>query len=106
MNLGKITLITPPDKLFNSNISYLLVKPSNTVKAQFQEILSRSPDDLNVFIFDDPDTDISWLLSIFLIDILLVDQIQTTQERRVRLEHLGMYIHHYRQVQILRLSMN
>ena len=74
MNLGKITLITPPDKLFNSNISYLLVKPNNTVKAQFQEILSRSPDDLNVFIFDEPDSDISWLLSVFLIvDCVIID---------------------------------
>jgi hypothetical protein len=52
----------------------LLVKPSNTVKAQFQEILSRSPDDLNVFIFDEPDSDISWLLSVFLIvDCVIID---------------------------------
>ena len=53
MNLGKITLITPPDKLFNLNLSYLLVKPSNTVKQQFQSILSKSLDDLNVFVFDE-----------------------------------------------------
>ena len=52
MNLGKITVITPPDKLFNSTLSYLLVKPSKLVKEQFQTILSRSIDDLNVFIFD------------------------------------------------------
>jgi hypothetical protein len=44
------------------------------VKAQFQEILSRSPDDLNIFIFDEPDVDISWLLSIFLIvDCVIID---------------------------------
>jgi len=64
MNLGKITLITPPDKLFNMNLSYLLIKPSNHIKQQFQTILSQSIDDLNIFVFDEQDTDIGWLLSI------------------------------------------
>ena len=74
MNLGKITLITPPDKLFNMNLSYLLVKPSNFVKGQFQNILSRSIDDINVFVFDNDDTDISWLLSICMqVDVVIID---------------------------------
>lgn len=74
MNLGKITLITPPDKLFNLNLSYLLVKPSNYVKEQFQTILSHSIDDLNVFIFDVEDTDISWVLSVaHQVDVVIID---------------------------------
>jgi hypothetical protein len=74
MNLGKITLITPPDKLFNMNLSYLLVKPSNYVKEQFQTILSNSIDDVNVFVFDNEDTDIGWLLSISQqAEIIIVD---------------------------------
>lgn len=74
MNLGKITLITPPDKLFNMNLSYLLVKPSNYVKEQFQTILSNSIDDVNVFVFDNEDTDIGWLLSIAQqAEIIIVD---------------------------------
>lgn len=74
MNLGQITLITPPDRLFNSNITYLLVKPSNYVKEQFQTILSQSIDDLNVYIFDNDDTDISWLLSVsHQADCIIVD---------------------------------
>ena len=74
MNLGKITLITPPDKLFNMNLSYLLVKPSNYIKQQFQSILSRSIDDLNVFMFDEQETDISWMLSVAQqVDIVIVD---------------------------------
>ncbi len=74
MNLGKITLITPPDKLFNLNLSYLLVKPSNTVKQQFQSILSKSLDDLNVFIFDETETDISWMLSVAQqVDVVIID---------------------------------
>lgn len=74
MNLGKITLITPPDKLFNTNLSYLLVKPSTVVKQQFQTILSKSIDDLNVFIYDQEETDTSWLLSVALqVDVVLID---------------------------------
>ena len=74
MNLGKITLITPPDKLFNMNPSYLLVKPSNFIKEQFQIILSKSIDDLNVFIYDNDDLDTGWLLSIAMqVDCIIID---------------------------------
>jgi hypothetical protein len=74
MNTGKITLITPPDKLFNLSLGYLLVKPSLHVKEQFQTILSQSMDDINVFIFDDQETDVSWLLSVAMqADIVIVD---------------------------------
>lgn len=74
MNLGKITLITPPDKLFNLNLSYLLVKPSVTVKEKFQTILSNLIDDINVFIYDADDNDISWLLSVSqTVDCVIVD---------------------------------
>jgi hypothetical protein len=64
MNLGKINLITPPDKLFNQNINYLLIKPSTETKIQFQQILSQLVDDINVFIFDEKETDIDWMLSV------------------------------------------
>ena len=74
MNLGKITLITPPDKLFNLNLSYLLVKPSKVVKEKFQTILSQVIDDINVFIYDDEDIDISWLLSVSqTVDCVIID---------------------------------
>lgn len=74
MNLGKITVITPPDKLFNLTLSYLLVKPSIVVKEQFQAILSQSIDDLNVFIYDQEESDISWLLSVAQqVDIVIID---------------------------------
>ncbi len=74
MNLGNITLITPPDKLFNLNLSYLLVKPSAQVKEQLKTILSAAIDDINVFIFDDDDMDIGWLLSVAQqADIVIID---------------------------------
>jgi hypothetical protein len=64
MNLGKLNLITPPDKLFNQNINYLLIKPSTEIKIQFQQILSQLVDDINVFIFDEKETDMDWMLSV------------------------------------------
>lgn len=74
MNLGKITLITPPDKLFNMNLSYLLIKPSNHIKQQFQTILSQSIDDLNIFIYDNDDHDIGWMLSVaHQVDCVIID---------------------------------
>lgn len=64
MNLGKINLITPPDKLYNSNLSYLLVKPSTKLKLQFQSKLSQIDEDVNVYVFDDQESDIDWMLSV------------------------------------------
>ena len=74
MKLGQITIISPPDKIFNLNVSYLLICPSLHVKQQFQTILSQSIDDLNVFIYENDETDIDWLLSVsFMVDIVIID---------------------------------
>jgi hypothetical protein len=74
MYLGKINVITPPDKLFNLNISYLLVNPSLYVKQQFQTILSKSIDDLNIFIYEQDESDIGWLLSVsHQVDMVIID---------------------------------
>jgi len=44
------------------------------IKQQFQAILSRSIDDLNVFIYDQDETDISWLLSVaHQADLIIID---------------------------------
>jgi len=64
MNLGKINLITPPDKLFNLNPGYLLIKPSTKVKMQFQQLLSQCEDDVNVYMYDTDEVDIEWMLSV------------------------------------------
>jgi hypothetical protein len=56
------------------NLSYLLIKPSNHIKQQFQTILSQSIDDLNVFIYDTEDMDTSWLLSVAIqVDCVIID---------------------------------
>lgn len=74
MNLGKITVITPPDQLFNLNISYLLINPSQHVAQQFQTILSRTDEDVNVFMYDTNENDIGWLLGVaHQVDIKIID---------------------------------
>lgn len=74
MNLGKINLITPPDKLYNTSISYLLVKPSTKIKLQFQNMLSGIDEDINVYVFDDSETDIDWLLGVSqVVDFVIID---------------------------------
>ena len=74
MNLGKITLISPPDRLYNMNVSYLLISPSTHVKQQFQTILRTGFDDVNVFIYEQDETEVSWMLSTaFQVDVIIID---------------------------------
>lgn len=74
MNLGKINVITPPDKLFNQNPSILLVKPTNEVKEAFQKYICQIIEEINVFVFDENETDLDWLLSIHsYADVSIVD---------------------------------
>jgi hypothetical protein len=74
MTAPKINLITPPDRLYNSNLSFLLVKPSTKLKIQFQNTLSKIGEDVNVYVFDDVETDINWLLSVCQgVDKIVVD---------------------------------
>jgi hypothetical protein len=63
MSYGKINLITPPDALFNLNPGYLLVKPSTKLKMQFQTLLSAVDADINVYVYDQDEVDIAWMLN-------------------------------------------
>jgi hypothetical protein len=72
--LGKITVITPPDKFFNLDVGYLLVKPSTHVLEQFQAIIGQAEEDINIFIYDTDEADIDWLLSVMhQVAVLIID---------------------------------
>ena len=74
MNLGKINVITPPDKLFNQNPSILLVKPTNEVKEAFQKYICQIVEELNVFVYDENEMDLDWLLSVHsYADVSIID---------------------------------
>lgn len=59
-----ITVITPPDKLFNSSQSILVITPSNNIKLQLQTFLSDYSYDMNVYVYEEENDDIDWLLSV------------------------------------------
>ena len=59
-----INLITPPDKLYNGNLSFLLVSPSDDKKEQFNQMAKKIGQDLNVYLFDKTETDVPWLLDV------------------------------------------
>ena len=61
---GKVNIISPPDNLFNQSPGYLLVRPTKVMMLEFQQILSDGQDDVNIFVFDETENDISWLLSV------------------------------------------
>lgn len=74
MSLGKVNVITPPDNIFNFNTNYLLVKPSIKLKEKFQNIIKEAPGESNVFIYEDADQEITWLLSVsHQADVIIVD---------------------------------
>lgn len=74
MNLGKINVITPPDKLFNNNASILMVKPTNETKQHFQKYISKVVQELNVYVYEESEMDIDWLLSVHsYADITIID---------------------------------
>jgi hypothetical protein len=60
--------------LFNSNIGYLLIKPSNKLKQQFQTILSVISEEINVYVYDTEEIDIAWMLNAANnTDIIIID---------------------------------
>lgn len=74
--MHKINLITPPDKLFNNNFSFLLIYPSNSVKEQFQNAIATVDYPFNVYFYeaDNLSHDADWLLSMAkIVDIVIFD---------------------------------
>lgn len=63
---NKINLITPPDRLYNNDYSFLLIYPSNDTKEQFNNLIGEIDQAFNVYLYDaqDDDHDPDWLLSL------------------------------------------
>lgn len=70
-----ITLITPPDKVFNKNVSIFLIYPTAEIKKSLQDILAEINKPINVYLYDKVDThDFDWLLSVHkFADIVILD---------------------------------
>lgn len=63
--MSRLTVVTPPDRLYNNNISFLLVYPSNFVKEQFQETIGNFDKDFTIYLYEQDNMlhDVDWLLS-------------------------------------------
>jgi hypothetical protein len=65
--MTKINLITPPDKLHNKAISFLLVWPKNEILEQFQNLVINWTQTINLYLYspeEEVDYDVSWVLDI------------------------------------------
>tara|TARA_B110000858_G_C17368784_1_gene278528 strand:- start:12 stop:398 length:387 start_codon:yes stop_codon:yes gene_type:complete len=65
--MTKINIITTPDVIHNKSLSFLLVQPSSNVRNQFQNLLEKFDQPLNIYLYD-PQTDeertYDWLLNV------------------------------------------
>lgn len=74
--MSDITLVTPPDKYYSQEYSFLLVYPSTVVKSQFQDLIENSNKQHVVYLYEKPDDDhdAEWLLDCFYkADCVIVD---------------------------------
>jgi hypothetical protein len=69
--MSHIKVITPPDKLFNNNLKFLLIYPTELLKSQFQDQILNFEENFDVYIYDideneegmEYEHDIDWLLT-------------------------------------------
>lgn len=74
MITGKINLITPPDLIFTSIDSILLIHPSTDIKIDLEQHLSLEKDPINIYVYDKSAKDLKWLLSVaHMVDIIVID---------------------------------
>lgn len=65
--MSDITLVTPPDKYYSQEYSFLLVYPSAVIKSQFQDLVETLNKHVIVYLYekDEDDQEPEWLLDCF-----------------------------------------
>jgi len=67
--MSHIKIITPPDKLYTNNLTFLLIYPSKIIKDEFQSMVFDFDDDFDVYLYEvknKQDHDLNWLLDMCL----------------------------------------
>lgn len=82
--MPKLNLITEPDKLFNENVSVLLINPSDAVKQDFNQNAKLFEKDVNVYMYEVVDSDeisnLKWLIEIInSVNVIIFDINSTFQ---------------------------
>ena len=84
--MTSINVITPPDVLHNQAVSILLVQPSETLRKQLQNVLTRYKKAINIYVYDpqvEEERTISWLLNLAkMCDYTILDLDNTTITER------------------------
>ena len=60
--MSKISVITPPDKLYNKAYSFVLIYPNNDIKQQLQNLIADWDIPINVYMYEEEAVD--WLLDV------------------------------------------
>ena len=75
-----IKLITSPDKVHSSELSFLLINPSTIVKEQFNDVIKEVKRTVNLYLYEEfseagyGDTDVEWLLEVLhMVDYVILD---------------------------------
>jgi len=73
--MSDIKLVTPPDRLYTQEYSFLLIYPSSIIKEQFQNLIAQSNLNFHVYLYDlDTDQEYEWLLDTFNhVDTVILD---------------------------------
>lgn len=73
--MSGIKLITPPDRIYTTEYSFLLVYPSKIVKEQLQTLLIDTSKSINVYLYEpEKEHEIEWLLDVFFqVDTVILD---------------------------------
>ena len=58
-----INLITPPDIIEGYDYTFLLVNPSADTKDQFQNLIDKFDFNINVYLYDEEELELDWLLN-------------------------------------------
>ena len=88
MSEPTVNLITSPDNLLNSNLSFLLLNPSVTVKEQFNDMLKELSDaPINLYLSENED-DIAWVLDVAQSVNYIIIDIDNTKESQWVIGHL------------------
>jgi len=64
--MNQITIITPPDKLYNQGIDILLIYPARDIKNDIQALLFKTEAPINLYVYEDNKNEpyINWLFDI------------------------------------------
>jgi hypothetical protein len=64
--MPNITVVTPPDKVYNFNKSILLIYPDDAIKDQLQTLVQDIEGDFNLYLYslEDTEQNSEWLLDL------------------------------------------